>query len=484
VQNIRLRSFTNIQVSFDSDSVVPSLKSDKRGYVALVYSGTARSFSANFESHIINIMAGCPYTVHLFFYTYINDNRYSENMINSYVSYMSINATLEYFEGYINLDNERILFRDAVKANVFEYMPLETLRRMYSNTYDISEKRFPDYPPISGIYYMWHSQRRSEELRQKYMADTGIDYKWTFRMRHDAVYFTNWWQMAFNVIVYNPFSLVHTSLSPDVSTDWGIRRTRLYDMVYEPKLKMNDAIYVPFGWSWGGYNDQFAAMPSMHANRYFMRILHIDRMIREAKVHPETSIRLVARWNNMTVNNVDGTICYSIVRVLYDNKQHVDNENERNQPCRYSESGEEDCNILCPKLIKINEILRESLIHDLIFPVRNIARNAKQVKSLLMQHLSRINNGEDQIYDNASSFYYFYRYVTPKYVNDPCLSNTWSKEQSNNDAMQNLPFVLRTLDRKKISTYNRHLTCVLFIEISPYSEKKMVSDETEEDFEI
>ena len=59
------------------------LKSDKRGYIALVYSGTVRSFSANFESHIVNLMAGCPYTVHLFLHTIKNDNRFVECVINS-----------------------------------------------------------------------------------------------------------------------------------------------------------------------------------------------------------------------------------------------------------------------------------------------------------------------------------------------------------------------------------------------------------------
>ncbi|CAM2728643.1 unnamed protein product, partial [Rotaria socialis] len=91
------------------------LKSDKRGYVALVYSGTARSFSGNFLSHIVNLMAGCPYTVHLFLHTYTNDNRFSQDGNHSdYASYLSVNATLGYYKGYVNLDNEQVLFQDTV----------------------------------------------------------------------------------------------------------------------------------------------------------------------------------------------------------------------------------------------------------------------------------------------------------------------------------------------------------------------------------
>ncbi|CAF1603234.1 unnamed protein product [Rotaria magnacalcarata] len=259
-------------------------------------------------------MAGCPYTVHLFLHTYTNDNRFSQDGNHSdYASYLSVNATLGYYKGYVNLDNEQVLFQDTVKANVFEYLPLTALRNNYKDTYNISISRFPGHPPIPSIYYMWHSQLRSEELRQKHIAASGIDYKWTFRMRHDAVYYTNWWQRAFNIQVYNSSNPIHQLMKEDVASDWGIRPTLLYDMIYEPRLRVDNILYVPFGWSYGGYNDQFAAMSSMNAKHYFTRILHIRRMLNEEKVHPETSIRLVARWNNITVNNVDGTICYEIL---------------------------------------------------------------------------------------------------------------------------------------------------------------------------
>jgi hypothetical protein len=377
-----------------------------------------------------------------------------------------VNTTLAYFEGYINLDNERVLFRDAVKVNVFEHVPLKNLRQIYKDTYDISMKRFPRHPPISSIYYMWHSQRRSEELRQKYITSTGINYKWTFRMRHDAVYYTNWWQQAFNIEVYNPLSPVHKTIGNDVSSDWGIRFTRLYDLVYEPKLEMNNVLYVPFGWTYGGYNDQFAAMSSINANHYFTRILHVDRMLREEKVHPETSIRLVARWTNMTVNSADGTICYDIVRISPNGKQHADKNGKGKRSCSYKKSGKQDCNILCPKIGNVNKVLRDSFIRDTVFLAQNLAIHINQVKSLLMHHLSRINDDKVQIDHNASSFYYFYRYVTSKYENDPCLPNTWAEDQSNIYANRHLPFVLRTSNRTKIAMYNKHLTCGPSIMIS------------------
>jgi hypothetical protein len=398
INDKQLNFSANIRSALNRWSVTSTWKSNKRGYVALMYSGTARSFSANFESHIVNFMAGCPYTVHLFFHTYTNDNRYPYLIINStHANYLSVNSTLAYFEGYINLDNERVLFHDIVKANVLEYMPLATLRQIYNDTFDISQNRYPGYPPISGMYYMWHSQRRCEELRQKFMIATGIDYKWVFSMRHDTVYYTNWWQQVFDVKVYNPLNSLHKNISHDVSDDWGVRCTRLHDMVYQPKLQMNNRLYVPFGWSWGGYNDQYAAMSSVNAKHYFTRILHVDRMLREEKVHSETSIRLVAKWNNINVNNIDGTICYDVVRSSPDRIQPTYNESQTNRSCTYGANGDQDCNMLCPKFQKINETLRDNFVRGRLFFAQNATESVKQAKLVLIHHLSYVNNDTIQI---------------------------------------------------------------------------------------
>ena len=437
----------------------PKLKSDKRGYIALVYSSTARSFSVNFESHIVNLMAGCPYTVHLFLHTIKNDNRFVERLINSsHDNYLSVNATLHFFKGYINLDNERVFFHDAITSKVFEYIPLEVLRKTYRNTFDIAVKRFPGHPPIPNVYYMWHSQRRGEELRQQYITATGIRYKWTFRVRYDAVFYTNWWQRAFTVKVYNPLDPTHRSTTHDVSKDWGVRRTRLYDMVYEPRLRIDKMLYVPMGWAFLGYNDQFAAMSSVTANHYFMRILHVGRMLREGRIHPEISIHLVARWNNITVNDIGGTICYDIVHTSESSNHTIDNMRRSKQSCSYKDSGIDDCNTLCRQLEDINRALRDSFLHGKSVLLPNSSLDIKRAKSLLLHHLSHFNKSTNKIDCKASSFYYFYRYMTSKDVNDPCLPDTWSTDQSNVYSMQYLPFILQATDRSKIIEYNKHLT--------------------------
>ena len=460
-QIIQQQLSVRIKIASDKNLTAPTWKSNRRGYVALLYSGTARSFTANFESHIVNLMAGCPYTVHLFLHSFTNDNRFPDRLPNSsYANYLSVNATLGYFEGYINLDNEQVLFRDAVKANVFEFMPVETLRQTYNDTYDISMQRFPGHPPIPGIYYMWHSQRRCEESRQKYMSATGIDYKWTFRMRYDAVYYTNWWQQAFDVKVYNSSNSLHKLIAHDVTSDWGVRPTRLYDMIYEPRLQTHNVLYLPLGWDgYHAYNDQFGVMSSENAKHYFMRILHVDRMLREDKVHPETSIYLVAQWNNMTADDANATMCYDIVRASLDVKQNANNGYIVTRSCGNKGSGTEDCTKLCPKFAITNRALHVSFLHQTVALPQNLTTNVKQLESLLMKHLLHINNDPIQVDYHASSFYYFYRYADPIYMSDPCAPDTWTKDQSNIYATRDLPFILRASDPMKLLMYNHYLTC-------------------------
>jgi hypothetical protein len=220
------------------------------------------------------------------------------------------------------------------------------------------------------------------------------------------------------------------------------------------------------GWTNGGYNDQFAAMSSMNANHYFTRILYVNRMLREEKVHPETSIRLIARWNNITVNEIDGTICYDVVRISSNNQQTVDSKGHKRKSCSYKGSGKEDCFTLCPRFEKINKALRNSFIYDASFLDQNVTINNKEIEALLNHHISRINDNTVQIDHRSSSFYYFYRYVASRNVNDPCLPDTWTKDQSNNYRKHYLPFILRTSDPRKIVMYNKHLTCGSFIDIA------------------
>ncbi|CAF3878609.1 unnamed protein product, partial [Adineta steineri] len=218
--------------------------------------------------------------------------------------------------------------------------------------------------------------------------------------------------------------------------------------------------YIPFGWSNGGYNDQFAAMSSnRNAHHYFMRILNIKRMLHESIVHPETSIHLIAKWNQIKIDNRNATICYDIVRIS--TKNH--------RSCAYKKSGIEDCQLLCPKYENINRILHNSFIHNKnnLVPQDNSTRilnnKEEETEILLNQHISSMNNKNNEnsieINHQSSSFYYFYRYINSKYLNNPCLPQTWTKDQGNNYEKHHFPFILRSSDQTKINQYNQYLTC-------------------------
>lgn len=123
------------------------LRSGKRGHIAVMYTGSARAFSSNFRSHIANVFAGCPYTVHLFVHSWAKDLRFglegvtqtdaifTEKLRNgshaadrtihvpsssphysTFSSFRSINSTLDYMVGWRNLDGELVCAHEAVKG--------------------------------------------------------------------------------------------------------------------------------------------------------------------------------------------------------------------------------------------------------------------------------------------------------------------------------------------------------------------------------
>ncbi|KAI5479253.1 hypothetical protein MNV49_003947 [Pseudohyphozyma bogoriensis] len=434
-----------------------TLLSDKRGHVALVYSGTARSFSDNFESAIVNLMAGCPYTVHLFFHTYSNDNRWPSGAVDSkYANYQSVNATLAYYRGYVNLDGQEVLFSDAVKGNVLEELDVGDLPKMYPEYEGVREKynNLSDGIPVDSYYYMWRSGEQAELLRQSYMAAAGIDYKWVFRMRHDAAYHSNWWDKAFDITVYSPS---HSSgISHDVTSDWGVAPTRLYDLVYSPRLSPDNALYTPFGWSYGGINDQFAAMSSKVAFDYFTRIRHLEEMIAEGyKIHAETSIRWVAEHYHLRNETRTGNVCWDVVRAV-----PTGEKGENGKPkihCERKWSGVDDCLAVCPDYEGRNMKRVWRIVEGV---TGNGAGGSALRLPPLEEYLSWINGffpSSERVSTWSSS--YFYYYIARERDRIKCRANDWRRDMGNQFLEVDLPFVLRSEDEEVGERYRQLLTC-------------------------
>ncbi|KAI5478738.1 transcription factor Iwr1 [Pseudohyphozyma bogoriensis] len=429
-----------------------SLRSNDRGYVALVYSGTARSFSDNFESHIVNLMAGCPYTVHIFLHTFSNDNRWPTDLIDpDYANYRSVNATLDYFKGYTNLDGQEVLFSDAVKGNALEELLEDQLPVLYPEFDEMFEK-FDDpimYIPVKAYYYMWRSGAQAERLRQAYIKSTGIDYKWTFRMRHDATFFTNWWDKAFDISVYDPMS---SPLANDVAADWGEVPTRLHDMVYRPLLSPTNTIYAPAGWGWGEINDQFAAMPSDVAFDYFTRVDHVRDMVADGfRVHAETSISWVAKHYSHRADTTHGGICYDVVRAIPDGKVESTGGPPKVE-CSYKKSGVEDCELECAPFLDKNRGRANAMTGT------TTAGAFPSLEEYISATNSKLSSGE-RLATDSSSFYYFHLAAQKDRLR--CLPASWTANQGNNYDGVDLPFVIKSKDIETIATYKLLTTCVI-----------------------
>ena len=82
------------------------LRSSSRGYIAVLYSGTVRTFSVAFQSRLLNLLAPSPYTVHLVAYYGSGRGDWKTPSVehDRVALYRGFNATLRYHAGYTNLD--------------------------------------------------------------------------------------------------------------------------------------------------------------------------------------------------------------------------------------------------------------------------------------------------------------------------------------------------------------------------------------------
>ena len=204
------------------------LLSDHRGYVALMYSGTARGFSRTFRSHIINILAGSPYTVHLYIHTYAHEFR---KAAGTEPLHLSINSTLRYHDSYVNLDGQRVSLIDSVKGYTVDYSTLEDVKSRYAEQLTFIMARHPwTYEGDNGfeaatLVAMIHSQAQCGELRHAYMRRTGIEYKWVLRMRLDLLVRSNLWEIVFRLAVFDANNVQHQSVK--TKRDESLRRSNI-----------------------------------------------------------------------------------------------------------------------------------------------------------------------------------------------------------------------------------------------------------------
>ena len=181
-----------------------TLKSSQRGHIAILYSGTVRTFTVAFHTHLVNLFAPSPYTVHIFahFGSGKGDLKTPGVEQDHIALYRGFNATLRYYEGYTNLDNQYVsLMDDCLKwSKVEDTIDMEpTAHFNYTEMIRlIGGRYYPKSPPMSLIGAL-DSQRQVNQARLDYEKAHGIKYAWVLRMRMDHVMKSNVWEDVFDI---------------------------------------------------------------------------------------------------------------------------------------------------------------------------------------------------------------------------------------------------------------------------------------------
>ena len=318
-----------------------TLKSSRRGYIAVMYSGTVRSFSVAFHSHLVNLFAPSPYTVHIFaHYTTGRGDWKTPSVEHEHVEvYHSFNTTLSYWGGYTNLDGEEVSLMDdcLVWSTVNDEVPMESSERfnyteavrLIGDRYDINSR------PMSLVGAL-DSQRQVNQARLDYERAHNVKYAWVLRMRMDHVMKSNIWEDVFDIqpvtnpapptpplpLELNPSrdpaninlsaAAYGNSTSPQPHTSRFWNGGALYDMVYTPHPYLSlstpyhdKAFFVPTNDWWYGVSDQFAMGGSSaltaYSERFNVPLLKTLLQQPQWKLWAEPLVAQVAQIEGLTV---------------------------------------------------------------------------------------------------------------------------------------------------------------------------------------
>ena len=274
-----------------------ALLSSQRGHIALVYSGTLRSFSSCFHSHLLNIIASSPFTVHLFLQADIVDES----------ELARFNATVDYYSGWYDADNTYIPIRHAIKAIQFSPRSnLTTIAQLYEQELIVIEKDWTDTEPVF-VFAQLESMRLANEMRLEYERSTNVSYIHVFRMRYDMTFKTPVWDTVFR-IEPRDIQLDLVAEGPGhVAERWeaAINNTYvLYDTVYKYNVDSSQLIVPGCDRYNGGYNDQFSisnsTVMSLICNRgHDSAVFATDTKEDPWRFHSESFFRRVMEFHGL-----------------------------------------------------------------------------------------------------------------------------------------------------------------------------------------
>ena len=226
-------------------------KSAKRGHIAILYSGTVRSFSVVFHSHLVNLIIPSPYHVHIFMHA--STGRFDWKTPSKEHPHTEIHrgfdATIAYYNAFDNIDNERVsLMNDVIKYVEISDDPLDMNISPYFNYTEIFSligKRHDRESKPASVAGQLDSLATANQARLDYERANHIKHQWIVRLRMDHLMKTNIWEDLFLIEPLNDSNPYHQKLLNQSFVESTQSKTNhdsdywngglLYDMVYTPR---------------------------------------------------------------------------------------------------------------------------------------------------------------------------------------------------------------------------------------------------------
>jgi hypothetical protein len=276
-------------------------RSNPTDVVVILYAGSIRTFSINFQSVLLNVMAASPFRVVVSFH--FNSLLYRDRVppgwtleqvmefgrtVRPNVSLThplllaeeemrSFFATIQSIESYTNLYGERIALTDSIIGLQINFTNLEPDQAGPDGTDpDIYRYVLAHNFAASPWNVIWavKSEFFAGHMAHEWALRTGSHFVWGFRQRWDVMYPTNVWETIFEIRPFRsfqerPFQLSGTPISLTVElppdTYWLVG-----DHLYRVRRKA-DKIYTLNAFEWGGINDQALMGYGEYMVRYSMR---------------------------------------------------------------------------------------------------------------------------------------------------------------------------------------------------------------------
>ena len=380
--------------------------SDARGFVAVQYSGTARSFSAVFLSHLMQLICASPFTVHLYFVVMVLDGN---------TEHWSVPAALGRYRQCRKLDGDWLTVKDAVKG--WRLQRQAELNEEEEVGDFVRQVRAADGGWQENTLKLYWAQHAVDELRRAYEQRTGVRYHWVLRQRLDTQLGTDFWHSLYTVTPLweylfpgghysepqssaavaqlhqrlrllelrpQPFNDSARFLSPD-GRPTGAKRSHLVgDLVWTPHASSLH-VHTPSCSTFGGVNDQVAVGGSEVMRAYFQRafppfVNQTVAAIGEAKVQrigwyqTETYLQWAMRSHSISVSPLRD-FCFQL---FYSRPRHAEAASE----CSLAPHGRDCCGQACGAVNERREATSR-ILRSLSGPQRdNIANHSRALLDL------------------------------------------------------------------------------------------------------